>query len=348
MCSKTKVLSPAAKGKIASSNPSTSSTDKLCKSRQNQNNEREEIKFAAAFIDWGRRMKIQLLLVVMSATVAFGVGCWSRLVFSSVKEKPKSVHSSEEMGLTFPCEIDSAKREAFQKINRSGTEFELNKHRDCLRRVEASAAIGISTGDVAHWEALVHPAMISHEEPHRVGILGKDVETRHIVERLHIVNEVLKHDSVQEISMFGLSESGREYESCGTVSRDDVSVTCSSDGIGWFTENFLYENTTEIDIIENDTSNNTGSKVEFNRKFDVIIINNVEEIDGFSDIGHMASSFLQSLLNGLSDSGVLALTLHGSIRQVVNLLDETGFSSIQVYQEVSDMSYFDGRLQCSF
>jgi len=284
--------------------------------------------------------KIQLVALVVSAAVAFGVGCWARLVFSSVHEKSNYYHASEEARLAFPPKINSVEREPIQQTDRSDRKIELTRHRDFFERVEASAAIGISAGDVAHWEALVHPAMISHGGPRRVGILGNDFETRHVVENLQTLNEVLKHNSVEEILMFGVSESGLEYESCEAEWRDDVDVTCFSDGIGWFLDNFrdpsqAYNegNVTEGDRFEFYKSTGTGSEGDSKRKFDVIIIYNLMEQNGFFVIESISASSFQSFLNGLSDNGVLALALHGSIRHVVNLLDVTGFSSIQVYQE---------------
>lgn len=231
-------------------------------------------------------------------------------------------------------------------------EARLHKHRNFLDRLEDLKTF--TDHDASRYEALVHPAMISSDDITRVGIISVLAENSNesgIVRTLHILNEVLKHKSVQEVMIFDIPVNDPDHQEQGSYRRNihRFDADCLRDernrlqgGLDATYAHRNKENSTEVcecrthkfdieEIIYN--SNN----VEFYEKLDLAIIN-VDEVDDQYRIFKKDNGqfpLIQALFNVLSDNGMIVSTLRGNDQTLVNSMDRVGFRSIHVYQDVS-------------
>jgi len=227
----------------------------------------------------------------------------------------------------------------------------------------------------AHYEALVHPAMISHDEgPRRVGLVGRLDSTLDIVQTLHVLDQILMHKSVDEVSIFDVfsmvaaqkkHQNGRNHRFFRSNWRDDVNVSYLEDAGRWFMNNFRDDvhgkkpNPSEVD---GESMTTVGKNVAPDDKnfdasvrdgiddinlvkqnlgketFDVIITRIFQWDDELFDnyYGVSSSIFLRSLCSGLSGHGVLVASTRGPSHSFVDLLTKSGFSSIHVYHKSHD------------
>jgi len=195
--------------------------------------------------------------------------------------------------------------------------------------------------DIAHGEALVHPAMIAHVHPKRVAIVG----TR---ESSATLRETLKHRTVEDVVMVDIEEEewvqscrerppewsdcrdleGSDADSCLDDSRVRLAF---GDALRWFGDRFGKE--------ENEEDG-----------FDVIIMDS-SDADRFVAIDgglYKEQKFADSLYNGLTEDGVFVVQLGesnalldttteiGPARDTANMmkaLQNAGFESMHVYDE---------------
>ena len=100
-------------------------------------------------------------------------------------------------------------------------------------------------GEAAYHETLVHPAMLAHDHPRRVAIIGGGEGAT--------LREVLKHNTVERVTMIEIDEKmvnvSREYlpewsdcsnlrGSAASCFDDERAETYFADAIGWFIERF--------------------------------------------------------------------------------------------------------------
>ena len=154
-----------------------------------------------------------------------------------------------------------------------------------------------STEHVYH-EAMVHPAMFAHPNPKRVAILGGGEGAT--------LREVLKHKTVESAVMIEIDEElvaiSREFlpdfSDCSNfVDRaancfdDKLTTTVFADGRQWFLDRYGASPTID------------------EAKFDVLLVDALDPEDP-TDIStglYSNSDFVSSLVNSLSDDGVLAI-----------------------------------------
>ena len=203
-------------------------------------------------------------------------------------------------------------------------------------------------GDAAYHEALVHPAMITHKNPHKVAIIGGGEGAT--------LREVLKHSTVEDVVMLEIDEELTmlsrkhlsEWSDCSDLNSsgsmscfDDERVHLHfADAFQWFIDSYS-EN--DMDTI----INTTARRSDF---FDVIIMDALDPDDfvDFADKLYNNTPFIQSVYNGLSSEGVFVVQLgaapdvadpsdeNGAFRnraQMITNLQELGFESIHIYEE---------------
>jgi len=119
---------------------------------------------------------------------------------------------------------------------------------DRLNRIQY---IGIShrspSMTISYNEALVHPAMLLHENPQNVAVIG----------RRETLCEVLKYNTVQQVATFNLMRAGPNSDSPGcSPCLDDPRVKVfHEDAVAWFTKHFgkKEDNGVLFDVIIMDT-----------------------------------------------------------------------------------------------
>lgn len=206
-------------------------------------------------------------------------------------------------------------------------------------------------GDAPYHESIVHPAMLAHESPERVAIIGGGEGAT--------LREVLKYRSVEEVVIFEIdqelvgmcAEYMPEWSDCGDVEGSDAD-SCFDDARA----RLVYEDAFEWFINrfgrrEEDDGNGDGTEEE---KFDVIIMDaldpntSVEIAGGLYEYDDERSSFLGSLYEGLTAEGVFVVPLGkgkmssdpadevGRFRDTTLMIDgleKLGFESIHAYDE---------------
>jgi spermidine synthase len=165
----------------------------------------------------------------------------------------------------------------------------------------------IRSAEHIYHEALVQPAMFAHRHPQRVAILGGGEGAT--------LREVLKHKTVTQVVMVEIDEElvtiAREFlpdfsDCSDLVGRapccfDDALVDMQYvDGREYFIDRFG----------TGAAGQDATKKVEAAEKFDVVIVDALDPEDTSSNISELLYSdekFLSSLLDSLTDDGVLVL-----------------------------------------
>lgn len=198
--------------------------------------------------------------------------------------------------------------------------------------------------DETFHEALVHPGMFSHINPSSVAIIANGDSA--------IIREVLKHESVNHVSVFDIEDSMIsltseylcEWQDCSDIESsedscfDDTRVRLNSKSSReWFTEKYLYTD---------EGGKETGEKEE--ELFDIIILNAYEDES-------IDANFFDAIFSALTDNGVLMMTLGRTPRveeivlidnmeEILVKLEELSFESLNIYEEV----HADPRFPLSF
>lgn len=193
-------------------------------------------------------------------------------------------------------------------------------------------------GDASYHESIVHPAMIAHNSPERVAIIGGGEGAT--------MREVLKHKTVKNAVMIeiddeivGLSKEHLPgWTDCSNIVGsaewcfDDVRAELRyEDAMAFFVDRYQDVATTE-------------------EKFDVIIMDALDPNDGveFATYLYTDDAYIQSLYNGLTESGILVVQVGevptassppdeiGAFKNralMMKQLQEIGFKSIHLYEE---------------
>eukprot|EP00548_Thalassiothrix_antarctica_P004162 CAMPEP_0194146414 /NCGR_PEP_ID=MMETSP0152-20130528/20575_1 /TAXON_ID=1049557 /ORGANISM="Thalassiothrix antarctica, Strain L6-D1" /LENGTH=776 /DNA_ID=CAMNT_0038846929 /DNA_START=377 /DNA_END=2707 /DNA_ORIENTATION=+ len=192
-------------------------------------------------------------------------------------------------------------------------------------------------GEHAYHESLVHPALIAHANPQRVGIIGGGEGAT--------LREVLKHNTIRDAIMIELDEEmvsiSRKHlpdwsdcsdlvgsaEWCGD---DGKSKIYYEDALNWFVSRYQDENDIRDELL------------------DVIIMDAIDPEDDneFSDALYNNRNYLASLYNSLSEDGILVIQvgqtptsdgppeLLSTFRNraiLIQHLKELGFKTMHVY-----------------
>lgn len=176
---------------------------------------------------------------------------------------------------------------------------------------------------------------------------------------------------MNEVSVFDLfsqkqHENERNRQFFRSNWRNDVNVFDLEDAGRWFMNSFrddIRGNKPNHTKVEGENMGTVGKNVDTENKnfdanfrdgidgdylpkqnlgketFDVIITSIFQWDDELFDkhYGVSSSIFLRSLYSGLSEYGVLVAATRGPTHNFVNLFTESGFSSIHVYHEVSEL-----------
>ena len=152
-------------------------------------------------------------------------------------------------------------------------------------------------GEAAYHEALVHPAMLAHDNPKRIAIIGGGEGAT--------LREVLKHKSVEEVMMCEIDEElvdlCREYlpewSDCSDIDGSDAD-SCFDDSRA----NVVFEDAFKYFI---DSFGEEGNKQD---KFDVIYMDALDPDRFVVIVGNLYKDnhFVDSLYNALSDYGVVS------------------------------------------
>ena len=196
-------------------------------------------------------------------------------------------------------------------------------------------------GQAALAEALVHPAMLAHAHPKRVAIVGGSEGAS--------LREVLKHASVQHVEWMEMEEAVVEeissqwlWSQCDDLMLPTTTAACRDDprvhkhyhedGNAWFQKRFR---------------RNLAAQEE---RQDVIIVQamNPEDDIDFSEILLDDLGFVRLLHDGLSDDGILVVSLGNGhslqdapeyltkshdVVTLVDKLEQAGFAAIHEYED---------------
>mmetsp|Transcript_3235 Transcript_3235/g.6634 ORF Transcript_3235/g.6634 Transcript_3235/m.6634 type:complete len:526 (+) Transcript_3235:129-1706(+) len=193
-------------------------------------------------------------------------------------------------------------------------------------------------GEAVYHEGLVHAAMLTHPNPKRVAIIGGGEGAT--------LREVLKHKTVQEVVMIDIDgefvQLCRKYLPEWSDCSDLVGSTAPScfddarsrvyfeDAFQWFIDRFAT------------VDNKKG--VEEEDFFDVIIMDACDPTNDFVTKLYVDSTFVWSIYNGLSESGVFVAQIGRSsshtggideTKMFKRMFEEVGFESMHIYDEVS-------------
>jgi len=199
-------------------------------------------------------------------------------------------------------------------------------------------------GNEPYHEALVHPAMFTHSNPKKVGIIGGGEGAT--------LKEVLKHDSLEKVKMIEIDEAMvyfckehlPEWNSCKDIEgstdwcgHDERAEMYYEDGLAWFNNRFSDDGRIETEEFREDP-------------FDVLIMDALDPQDNvpFADMLYTDKAFIKTLYNALSEDGIIVMQLGDSPtitdppeefsknskrNFVMNVLGEVGFDHVHVYEE---------------
>lgn len=205
-------------------------------------------------------------------------------------------------------------------------------------------------GDAPYHESIVHPAMMAHDHPERVAIIGGGEGAT--------LREALKHSSVKKAVMIEIDKEivqlSKEYlpEWCdcsdivGSADwcLDDQRVEARfEDAMGYFADHF-----------GNGMEEGGGEKKNEEKAtpFDIIIMDALDpniDVEFAMDLYH-SDRFIEALYSGLTESGILAVQIGETPgltypademgpflnrALMMKKLEEVGFRSMHVYEEVS-------------
>mmetsp|Transcript_14153 Transcript_14153/g.28862 ORF Transcript_14153/g.28862 Transcript_14153/m.28862 type:complete len:654 (-) Transcript_14153:124-2085(-) len=188
-------------------------------------------------------------------------------------------------------------------------------------------------GEAVYHEGLVHAAMLTHPNPKRVAIIGGGEGAT--------LREVLKHKTVQEVVMIDIDgefvQLCRKYLPEWSDCSDLVGSTAPScfdddrarvyfeDAFQWFIDRFAAG------------KRHADPEEDF---FDVIIMDACDPTNDFVTKLYVDSTFVKSLYNGLSKSGVFIAQIGRAAAAVVDetamfkrMFSDVGFRSMHIYDE---------------
>mmetsp|Transcript_23708 Transcript_23708/g.49677 ORF Transcript_23708/g.49677 Transcript_23708/m.49677 type:complete len:649 (+) Transcript_23708:119-2065(+) len=190
-------------------------------------------------------------------------------------------------------------------------------------------------GEAVYHEGLVHAAMLTHPNPKRVAIIGGGEGAT--------LREVLKHKTVQEVVMIDIDgefvQLCRKYLPEWSDCSDLVGSTAPScfdddrarvyfeDAFQWFIDRFAAG------------KRHADPEEDF---FDVIIMDACDPTNDFVTKLYVDSTFVWSIYNGLSESGVFVAQIGRSsshtggideTKMFKNMFEEVGFESMHIYDE---------------
>jgi len=169
-------------------------------------------------------------------------------------------------------------------------------------------------GDAPYHESIVHPAMITHESPKRVAIIGGGEGAT--------LREVLKYKSVEEVVILEIdqelveicAEYMPEWSDCGDIEGNDAKSCFDDsrarviyvDAFKWMLENF--GSTVGVD----------GGGGE--DKFDVVIMDALDPNTSVEIAGGLYNdtTFVDSVFNGLTSEGVVSVLLSSMYCQLIS------------------------------
>lgn len=194
-------------------------------------------------------------------------------------------------------------------------------------------------GEAAYHESIVHPALITHNDPKRVAIVGGGEGAT--------LREVLKHRSVEKAVMIEIDEEvvdlSREYlkewSDCSDI----------EGSVEWCLDDPRAEGRYE-DAIAYFKTNYGNAAAATREKFDVIIMDALDPNDApeIAEELYQGDNFIGSLYSALTDDGILAVqigeTPWGSSTPddvglftnralMIEKLEEAGFKSFHIYAE---------------
>ena len=197
-------------------------------------------------------------------------------------------------------------------------------------------------GDAPYHESIVHPAMFTHANPKRVAIIGGGEGAT--------LREALKHKTVEKAVMIeideGVVELSREYLKEWSDCSDIVGSVndCFEDRRA----EVRYEDAMHYFMTGFPTDEAVNRSID---KFDVIVMDaldpNVEIV--FAAELYTNEEYIESLYNGLTESGILVIQLGQSNVYddpademgpfenraiIMEKLEEVGFKSMHIYTEV--------------
>ncbi len=265
--------------------------------------------------------------VVSSSLISFSLGLVARFVFW-----PVFVEFSFERNCA-QTQCDSIENGSLPLVDDSSL-----KRRTSVTKIGKQEARTLNSTQINersivyqpfhHYETLVHPAMISHPNPRRVAIIGRETGLK--------LREVLKHSTVEEVKLFYDNSLPSEWSDCSNIEIDDAfspsSESCFEDSRVYFTQRFSnprawFQENAGIDEEE---------ETKANEDFDVIVMD--------IDIKDLDAEFIEDIHNSLDeDSGILVahLGMTPTGQELVDpaahfkqMLEQTGFESIHVFDDV--------------
>lgn len=197
-------------------------------------------------------------------------------------------------------------------------------------------------GDAPYHESIVHPAMFTHENPKRVAIIGGGEGAT--------LREALKHKTVEKAVMIEIDEDVVE------LSREFLKEWSDCSDLVGSTDSCFEDPRAEVryeDAMQYFISSFPSNEAVGSDKFDVIVMDSLDPNVKISYAVEMYTNdkYIESLYNGLTDSGILVIQLgesnneHDPADEVGKFekraifkekLKEVGFKSVHIYTEVSD------------
>lgn len=196
-------------------------------------------------------------------------------------------------------------------------------------------------GEAAYHESIVHPSLITHDNPKRVAIVGGGEGAT--------LREVLKHRSVETAVMIEIDEEvvhlSREYlpewADCSDIEGSDAD---------WCLENGRVEARYEDALAYFMTKYASIDEENADDRFDVIIMDALDPNDApeIAEMLYQSDNFIGSLYKALTEDGILTVqvgetpwyasasdevSVFANRAIIIRKLQEVGFKSIHIYEE---------------
>ena len=196
-------------------------------------------------------------------------------------------------------------------------------------------------GEAAYHESIVHPALVTHNNPKRVAIVGGGEGAT--------LREVLKHRSVETAAMIEIDEEVvelsreylREWADCSDIEGSEVD---------WCLENERVEARFEDALAYFMTKFGKIDETNVEDRFDVIIMDALDpnDVPEIAEDLYQSADFIGSLYQSLTDDGILTVQLgetpwytsapdevsiFANRAIIIQKLQEVGFKSIHIYEE---------------
>lgn len=196
-------------------------------------------------------------------------------------------------------------------------------------------------GEAAYHESIVHPPLISHNNPKRVAIVGGGEGAT--------LREVLKHRSVETATMIEIDEEvvelSREYlkewADCSDIEGSDAD---------WCLEDSRVETRFEDAVAYFKTKFGKIDEENMDDRYDVLIMDALDPNDApeIAEDLYRSDNFIGSLYRSLTDDGILTVQLgetpwftsapdevgaYTNRAIIIQKFQEVGFKSIHIYEE---------------